>query len=69
MKEGRLGGRKERRREKRGGRNNLRVQRHHQQGGEEHRVAGRAENYAPLFGSWTGEASVSVRSHPLRIPP
>lgn len=45
----------------------MRVQRHHQQGGEEQRVARRAEKYALLLGSWTGDAL--VRSHPLRIPP
>lgn len=55
-KEGRKERRDERGREERGGRNNLRVQRHHQQGGEEHGVAGRVENYAPLFRSRTGDA-------------
>lgn len=63
-------GKKEKKREgEMEGKSNLRVQRHHEQGGEEQKVAGRAENYdppPPHLGIWIADAL--TRSHLLGIP-
>lgn len=64
-------GKKEKKREgEMEGRSNLRVQWHHEQGGEERKVAGRAENYDPPpppdLGIWTADSL--TRSHLLGIP-